>query len=358
MGTPGPSARLLSVNSTRVGTRCSVCFRGPSPGRRSPFPAPRDGPGNSVPQNHIEGQRPDRSVPVMRTVGPLARWADVNSRGLVAMTRHPGPPLRCSPGYGNAWAVGPFARRELDAGRRALVGVFSWTVTRSPFTVPRPKRWPGFDVSTKKHRGPTARPFGPVMRTVGPLARSAHVNSRGLVGVTRHPGPPLRCSPGYGNAWAVGPLARRELEGDRHALVGVFSWTGTRSPFTVHRPKRPNGPSVPIARAGAKRWPGSGPGSTFPQNHIEGQRPDRSVPVMRTVGPLARSAHMNSRGLVAMTRHPGPPLRCSPGYGNAWAVGPFARRELDAGGRALVGVFSWTVNRSPFTVPRPMRWPG
>jgi hypothetical protein len=36
----------------------------------------------------------------------------------------PGPPLRCSPGYGNARAVGPFARRELDAGRHALFGVF------------------------------------------------------------------------------------------------------------------------------------------------------------------------------------------------------------------------------------------
>jgi hypothetical protein len=61
------------------------------------------------------------------------------------------------------------------------------------------------------------------------------------------------------------------------------------------------------------------------------------LPVMRTVGPLARSAHMNSRGLVGLAPCPGPPLRCSPGYGNARAVGPFARRELVADRRALVG---------------------
>jgi hypothetical protein len=57
---------------------------------------------------------------------------------------------------------------------------------------------------------------------------------------------------------------------------------------------RPKGPAVPIARAGAKRWPGVG---VSPKN-IEGQRPGRSIQVLRTVGPLARLSVVNARWVV------------------------------------------------------------
>ena len=51
-----------------------------------------------------------RTTGVVKTSERLARWAVTMFLG----ERSPGPPLRCGPGYGNAWPAGPESQRGVE----------------------------------------------------------------------------------------------------------------------------------------------------------------------------------------------------------------------------------------------------